>query len=193
MVTLSPDAPPVADMVGVVSFVTLSVPDEPESLAAAMSGDEGAPADAVSIVIDSAEPDVDTLPAGSVNVAVTDQVPSARAGRSQDDAGRRYEHDTVSDPFAAVIVMVSPAEPPDADMVGVLSLVALSVDDEPRSDVVARSTAVGAVGAVVSNVTDDAGLVGDALPAGSVTTEVTDHVPAVSPDMAHDVTLAVTV
>ena len=193
MVTLSPDAPPVADMVGVVSFVTLSVLDEPVSLDAAMSGAEGAPAAAVSMVIDNAELAVETLPAGSVKVAIVDQVPSASVGRSHDVAGRTYEHETVSDPLVAVMVMVSPAEPPDADMVGVLSLVALSVDEDPRSDAVARSTAVGAVGAVVSTVIVSAELAVDAFPAGSVTTEVTDHVPAVTPDMAHDVTLTVTV
>ena len=193
MVTLSPAEPPVADMVGVVSFVRLSVLDVPVSLEDAMSGADGAPDAAVSMVMDNAELAVETLPAGSDNVAVTDHVPSASGGRSHEVAGRTYEHETVSDPLVAVIVMVSPVEPPDADMVGVLSLVALSVDEVPRSDAVARSTPVGAVGEVVSTVIDNGELVVDALPAGSVMTEVTDHVPAVTPDMAHDVTFTVTV
>ncbi len=55
---------------GVVSDVTLSVDDEPESVAAVMSGVPGAASAVVSMVIES-EGDVgDSLPAGSVNVVV---------------------------------------------------------------------------------------------------------------------------
>ena len=56
-------------------------------------------------------------------------------------------------PLVAEIVMVSPLAPPVALMVGVLSLVLLSVVDDPVSDDASRSTPVGAVGAVVSTVT----------------------------------------
>jgi len=50
--------------------------------------------------------------------------------------------------------MVSPLVPPDALIVGVVSLVLLSVDDVPVSDAVARSTPLGALGGVVSSVTE---------------------------------------
>ena len=50
------------------------------------------------------------------------------------------------------MVTVSPVAPPVADMVGVLSLVTLSVDDAPRSDAVARSVAPGVAGGTVSTV-----------------------------------------
>ena len=49
-VTVSPFEPPVADIVGVVSEVTLSVLDEPESEAAARSGAAGADGAVVSMV-----------------------------------------------------------------------------------------------------------------------------------------------
>ena len=55
-------------------------------------------------------------------------------------------------PFVAEIVMVSPLVPPVALIVGVLSLVLLSVFDDPVSDDASRSTPVGAAGAVVSTV-----------------------------------------
>ena len=86
IVTLSPDAPPVADMVGVVSFVTLSVFDEPESLAAAMSGADGADVAVVSRSRFNGVDDGDTLPAGSVRVPEIDQLPGVRVGRSHDVA-----------------------------------------------------------------------------------------------------------
>ena len=52
--------------------------------------------------------------------------------------------------------MVSPFVPPVALMVGVLSLVLLSVFDDPVSDEAARSTADGAAGRDVSTVIDSA-------------------------------------
>ena len=59
-------------------------------------------------------------------------------------------------PLVAEIVMVSPLAPPVALMVGVLSLVLLSVVEVPVSEVVMRSTEVGAVGRDVSTVIDSA-------------------------------------
>jgi hypothetical protein len=50
--------------------------------------------------------------------------------------------------------MVSPLVPPVALTVGVVSLVLLSVDDEPVSDAVAKSMPLGAFGGVVSRVTE---------------------------------------
>ena len=53
-------------------------------------------------------------------------------------------------------VTVSPVAPPAALIVGVLSLVLLSVDDEPVSEPESRSGADGATGAVAS-ITNDIG------------------------------------
>ncbi len=53
-------------------------------------------------------------------------------------------------PLVAVIVTVSPVEPPEAEIVGVVSVVLLSVLELPRSELVARSGIDGAEGAVVS-------------------------------------------
>ena len=84
IVAVSPLLPPVTDIMGVVSFVTLSVEDDPVSDDASRSGAEGADGAVVSTVIDNAEPDGDTFPAGSVNVPVTDHVPSVRPDNEQD-------------------------------------------------------------------------------------------------------------
>ena len=74
--------------------------------------------------------------------------------------------------------MVSPLVPPDALTVGVLSLVLLSVGEEPVSDAAARSTAVGALGAVVSTGIDRGLEAVRVLPAGSVRVAVTLQVPS---------------
>ena len=86
MVILSPVVPPVADIVGVVSELRLSEDELPRSEPAVKSGVPGALGDAVSIVNDNAAPVVEALPAASVSLVVTDQVPSVRVGRSQDVA-----------------------------------------------------------------------------------------------------------
>ena len=86
MVAVSPAVPPVNDMVGVVSFVTLSVPDEPVSLAGSRSGAAGAAGGAVSMTSGVGTDDGDTLPAGSVIVAVEDQLPGVKLGRSHEVA-----------------------------------------------------------------------------------------------------------
>jgi hypothetical protein len=82
--------------------------------------------------------------------------------------------------LVAVMVTVSPALPPVMPIVGALSLVTLSVDDEPVSDAVARSTADGADGAVVSTVIDSALDAADVPPVGCVSVAVIDHVPLAS-------------
>ena len=142
-------------MVGVVSLVMSSVADEPVSDAATKSGvsPEGT---VESIDNGNAVDAVDLLPAGSVSVALTFQVPSVRVGNVQFDAGNTYEQLTVSVPFVAVKVMVSPVEPPLALIVGVLSLVLLSVLLVPVSELAARSGTPGVVGAVASIETDNA-------------------------------------
>ena len=48
--------------------------------------------------------------------------------------------------MVAVIVTVSPVEPPEAEIVGVVSVVLLSVLELPRSELVARSGIDGAAG-----------------------------------------------
>jgi len=62
-------------------------------------------------------------------------------------------HDFVVDPLDAVMVAVSPVDPPDTENVGVVSEVTLSELDEPVSDADARPGAAGAAGAEVSLVT----------------------------------------
>ena len=88
IVTLSVEPAPEAENVGVVSFVRLSVDDEPVSDDAAMSGTPGADGAVVSMFNERAELAAEEFPAGSVRVAVVDQVPSVRAGRSHPVAGR---------------------------------------------------------------------------------------------------------
>ena len=146
--------------------------------AAARSTAVGALGAVVSTVIERGLEAVLVLPAGSVRVALTFQVPSLSVPRSQLAAGTTYVHVTVLAPFVAVMVTVSPLEPPAALIVGVLSLVTLSVDDRPVSDEAARSTPVGAVGTLVLTVIDrglEAVLV---LPAGSVRVAVMLQVPS---------------
>jgi hypothetical protein len=83
-------------------------------------------------------------------------------------------------PLVAEMVMVSPFAPPAALIVGVVSLVLLSVSDAPVSDDAARSTPVGADGGVVSRVIGNAVDDVDVLPAGSVKVAEMFHVPSVS-------------
>lgn len=154
-VTVSPSATlSPAVIAGVVSFVRLSVDDEPVSESATRSG-VPALADVSTARFIGADA-ADSLPAPSVCLADTAHEPSDSVPRSQEVAGRTYEHDTGAEPsFDAVIVIRSPSTAPAgvADMVGVLSFVTLSVFDEPVSDAAARSTALGAEGGVRSMVT----------------------------------------
>lgn len=90
-------------------------------------------------------------------------------------------------PLLAVIVAVSPAEPPGTDTAGVLSLVASSVLDEPVSDAARRSGVEGAAGGVVSTVRLSGAVVEPVLPAASVTDAEIDHVPSAIIGRSHDV------
>jgi hypothetical protein len=76
------------------------------------------------------------------------------------------------------MVMVSPLVPPLALIVGVVSLVLLSVFDAPVSDDANRSTPVGADGGVVSMVSGNDPVDGPVFPAASVTEADTVHVPS---------------
>jgi hypothetical protein len=76
------------------------------------------------------------------------------------------------------MVMVSPLVPPLALIVGVVSVVLLSESDVPESDDAKRSTPVGAVGGVVSTVTDNVFDAADAPAVGCVSVALIDHVPS---------------
>ena len=128
----------------------LSVLDDPVSDAAARLTPLGEGA-VPSMVIGNAVDDVDVLPAGSVSVDEMFHVPSVSVGSVQFVADpMTYVHDTVLVPLVAEMVIVSPLVPPLALIVGVVSLVLLSVFDAPVSDASARSTPEGAVGGVRS-------------------------------------------
>ena len=88
-------------------------------------------------------------------------------------------------PLVAVMVAVSPVEPPVVENVGVVSLVTLSVSDEPVSDAAVRSGAVGADGAaaMVRAVDDPAD---EVLPARSVSVPETVQEPGVSVGRSQD-------
>jgi hypothetical protein len=178
MVMVSPLVPPLALKVGVVSLVLLSELDDPVSDAANKSTPGGADGAVVSIVIGNAVDDGEMLPAGSVNVDEMFQVPSVSVGSVQFVAEPiTYAHDTVVVPLVAEMVMVSPFAPPDALIVGVVSLVLLSVSDDPVSDAANKSTPDGADGAVVSTeISRDC--VVPVLPAASVTDAEIVHVPS---------------
>ena len=81
----SPDDPPPRDMVGVVSAVTLSVSEEPESDDAARSGPVPSVGAVASTVMLRPEPAVDWFPAGSVRRAVSAHTPSPSAGEMSHD------------------------------------------------------------------------------------------------------------
>jgi hypothetical protein len=178
MVMVSPLVPPLALKVGVVSMVLLSESDAPESDDANKSRPVGATGAVPSIVIGNAVDDGEMLPAGSVNVDEMFQVPSVSVGSVQFVADPiTYVHDTVVVPLVAEIVIVSPLFPPDALKVGVVSLVLLSVSDDPVSDAANKSTPDGADGAVVSTeISRDC--VVPVLPAASVTDAEIVHVPS---------------
>ena len=80
-----PVTTPAISIVGVTSFVRLSVEDTPVSDVLTRSGFAEATGATVSIVIFTAELEAETLPAGSVMVAVTLHVPSVKAGSAQPD------------------------------------------------------------------------------------------------------------
>ena len=85
--TVSPEVADDNDIAGVVSEVTLSVDDEPESDAATRSGASGAAGAEVSIVIGRPALAAEVLPTESVRVALTVHVPSVRAGSSHEVDG----------------------------------------------------------------------------------------------------------
>lgn len=135
IVTVSPVDPPLTDIVGVVSEVTSSDDDEPESDDVERSTPIGALGAAESMMSVILEVDVPAVPAALTADADTVQEPFESAGRSQAAADPTvYVQLRLLLPFDAVTVTTSPAASPGIDTVGVVSEVTLSTDDEPVSD-----------------------------------------------------------
>lgn len=185
--TRAPSSSPGMLTSGVESDVTLSVDEDPVSLDVARSGRDGTSGSVLSMPSDRFPPDGETLPAGSVKVPDTRHEPSVSVGNVHElSVPTVYEHDNEVDPLVAVIVAISPVEPPLSDIVGVVSFVVSSVSDAPESDDASKSTSDGFSGADVST----ARLSGDAaalvLPASSVTAADTAHVPSVKVGRSHE-------
>jgi len=182
MVAVSPALPPLVDIDGVVSLVMLSVLDAPVSDDASRSGAVGA----VRTVMLSDPLGDDTLPAESVSVATTVQFPKVRVGSVHFvSTPTTYVQERMVVALLAEIVAISPAIPPLVDIVGVVSLVMLSVVDAPVSDDASRSGAVGARGATASITTEVAGLAAVRTPDGSVNVPVRLQVPVASVGNVH--------
>ena len=189
IVAVSP-AVPASENDGVVSFVMLSVGELPVSEAVVRSGlAAGVVGAVVSTVRLMAGLGADTLPAPSVMVDVTFHDPAVRVGRSHDcvPVPMVYVQVFVVAPLVALIVTVLPLLPPLPVNVGVVSLVMLSVSDEPVSDAAARSGAVlGADGGVeMVRGSEEEAL--EVLPAGSVSVPVTVQEPGVSVGRSQEV------
>ncbi len=182
MVAVSPALPPLVDIDGVVSLVMSSVLDAPVSDVASKSGAVGA----VRIVMFSGVLGRETLPAASVSVATTVQLPNVRAGSVHDvSVPTTYEHERVVVALLAEIVAMLPVAPPLVDTAGVVSLVMLSVLDAPVSDDASRSGIAGASGAVGSMVIEVAGLDAVRVPDGSVNVPVRLQLPAANVGNVH--------
>lgn len=180
IVAVSPVLPPLVDIDGVVSLVMLSVLDAPVSDVASKSGAVGA----ARIVMFSGALGRETLPAASVSVATTVQLPNVRAGSVHDvSVPTTYEHERVVVALLAEIVAMLPVAPPLVDTAGVVSLVMLSVLDAPVSDDARRSGAAVAVEIVMLSGVLDA----ETFPAGSVSVPVTAQTPSPSVGRVHEV------
>jgi hypothetical protein len=136
--------------VGVVSLVRLSVFEQPRSLAAVRTGVVGAAGADVSIVTLKAPEAGETLPATSVSLAVMLCMPSLKVLVVIVAVVELATTDpTTFVPSKMVTVFPEFTEP--TVKVGVLTLVTLSVDDDPVS--VVKFGVLGAASAVVSIVT----------------------------------------
>jgi hypothetical protein len=91
-------------------------------------------------------------------------------------------HDRDIEPLVAVMVAMSPEDPPGSLTAGVTSLVMLSVFDTPVSDEASRSGA--AVVAEIVILSDALGV--DVFPAVSVSVAETAHSPSVSVGKVHE-------
>ena len=162
-VMVSPGVP-VPAKVGVLILVLLSVLLLPVSVAAVRSGAAGVAGAVVSIVTANAGLGALVLPAVSLAVVVIWCTPSVRTGDVNVQVPSGATTAVPNTVVPSLMVMVSPGEPVPAK-VGVLSPVLLSVL-LPVSVAAVRSGAAGVVGAVVSMVTVNAGLV---MPLAGVT------------------------
>jgi hypothetical protein len=180
MVMVSPFAPPVTPIVGVVSLVLLSVFDAPVSDDVNRSTPDGADGGVVAMVSGNDPVAGPVFPAASVTEADTVHVSSDNVGNEQLVAAPTvYVHVTVEVPFVADTVTTSPVRAPGIAISGVESFVMLSELEAPLSDVANKSGADrdgGAVAIVTGKAPDTA----DTLPNGSVNVDEMFHVPSVS-------------
>ena len=186
MVIVSPELPPAAETVGVVSFVMLSVVELPESDADARSGAAGV-AGVATTVMSSDGPADDTFPALSVSVALVVHVPADSVGRSHDcvPVPMVYAQLTVVEPLVALRVTCSPVLPPlDRATVGVVSVVTLSDVEVPVSDDVARSGAPGVLGAAESTFKSRLAEAAEVCPDTVCVAEIA-HVPSLKVPSSH--------
>ena len=160
---------PETDIVGVSSFVTLSVAELPRSELEVKSGVAGVETlcELTTSPVNAIESAESTPP--TVCFTLTEYVPFVSAEKVHEpvDPDAVNVHVTgLPVDGVAVIVTEAPDVRPDKSKVGVLSAVELSVDDEPRSDPAARSgtegTAIVVVIATVETV--------ETPPAGCLTT-----------------------
>ena len=144
-VAVSPAVPPGTETAGVVSDVASSVDEVPVSEAgrrSAAPGAAGAVASTARLVVPVVAP---VFPAASVTDADRVHVPSVNAGRSQAvEEPTVYVQVFVVEPFVADIVTWSPLESPGTETAGVVSLVRLSVEDDPVSEAASTSGVPGA-------------------------------------------------
>ena len=158
--------------VGVLSLVTLSVLELPESDPLARSGAAGVAGTDASIATANAEDALETLPAASVAIAVMLWVVSLSKPAVNDQLPLPSAVVVPSVPLTELItvtVLLASAVPVN---VGVVSLVTLSVEELPVSDAAERSGADGAAGAVVSTVINSPADAAEVLLAASVAVAV---------------------
>ena len=126
----------------------------------------------MSIVTDRPDEADDTLPAGSVCVAVIEYTPAANVVNVHDTDNDATEPTTHVEPPVAVNVTDPPISPTVAFTVGVVSIVTRSELLEPESLDESRDNEDGAVGATVSRMIESSAATGAAstLPAASVAT-----------------------
>ena len=138
--------------VGVVSLVTLSLLELPVSEEEARAGVDGAAGANVSMVIDILGDAASAFPAASNAFAVTEYVPSEASESSVKTQFPLLSACVVPTelfPANASTVLLASAVPVK---VGVVSLVMLSVFEDPVSEAASRSGVVGGEGADVSTV-----------------------------------------
>jgi hypothetical protein len=126
----------------------------------------------------ASEFEVEVLPAESVSVTVTFQIPSESVDNEQLPEDK--VHETLVDPAFVAVTIAVPAKVPETLISGVLSLVKLSVGELPRSEVDARSGVAG-VAIVLALITRpvNADEAGESIPL-TLWTAVTEYVPFAS-------------